>query len=185
MESLIVTPISQASANQRTGRAGRTAPGKCFRLYTHFSFKSEMDEETIPEIQRTNLGAQGCAGMHETLAACCVVADCLCEACCAHRQSAWQRLQTAARLASVVWVKVLTFMSTSLLAGNVVLMLKSLGINDLMHFDFLDPPPSETLLRALEQLYALGALNQQVRSAPCLASPAWPSCMSCKPDWTL
>ena len=46
-------------------------------------------------------------------------------------------------------------------AGNVVLMLKSLGINDLMHFDFLDPPPSETLLRALEQLYALGALNQQ------------------------
>ena len=40
-------------------------------------------------------------------------------------------------------------------------MLKSLGINDLMHFDFLDPPPSETLLRALEQLYALGALNQQ------------------------
>ena len=44
-------------------------------------------------------------------------------------------------------------------------MLKSLGINDLMHFDFLDPPPSETLLRALEQLYALGALNQQAR--PC------------------
>lgn len=40
-------------------------------------------------------------------------------------------------------------------------MLKSLGINDLMHFDFLDPPPSETLLRALEQLYALGALNQR------------------------
>lgn len=48
--------------------------------------------------------------------------------------------------------------------GNVVLMLKSLGINDLMHFDFLDPPPSETLLRALEQLYALGALNQQARA---------------------
>ena len=46
-------------------------------------------------------------------------------------------------------------------AGTVVLMLKSLGINDLMHFDFLDPPPSETLLRALEQLYALGALNQR------------------------
>ncbi|KAK9798519.1 hypothetical protein WJX73_006705 [Symbiochloris irregularis] len=100
MESLVVTPISQASANQRAGRAGRTAPGKCFRLYTHHSFTSEMDEDTIPEIQRTNL-------------------------------------------------------------GNVVLMLKSLGINDLMHFDFLDPPPSETLLRALEQLYALGALNQR------------------------
>jgi pre-mRNA-splicing factor ATP-dependent RNA helicase DHX16 len=43
--------------------------------------------------------------------------------------------------------------------GNVVLMLKSLGINDLIHFDFLDPPPHETLVLALEQLYALGALN--------------------------
>ena len=56
MESLVVTPISQASAQQRAGRAGRTAPGKCFRLYTLFSFQSEMDEDTIPEIQRTNLG---------------------------------------------------------------------------------------------------------------------------------
>ena len=35
----------------------------------------------------------------------------------------------------------------------------SLGIHDLMHFDSLDPPPYETLLLALEQLYALGALN--------------------------
>ncbi len=46
-------------------------------------------------------------------------------------------------------------------AGNVVLMLKSLGINDLMNFDFMDPPPTETLFRALEQLYALGALNDR------------------------
>ncbi|KAG5882677.1 hypothetical protein JTB14_026088 [Gonioctena quinquepunctata] len=43
--------------------------------------------------------------------------------------------------------------------GNAVLMLKALGINDLVHFDFLDPPPHETLVLALEQLYALGALN--------------------------
>ena len=43
--------------------------------------------------------------------------------------------------------------------GNVVLLLKSLGINDLVHFDFMDPPPAETLILALEQLYALGALN--------------------------
>lgn len=33
------------------------------------------------------------------------------------------------------------------------------GINDLIHFDFMDPPPHETLVLALEQLYALGALN--------------------------
>ena len=43
--------------------------------------------------------------------------------------------------------------------GNVVLILKSLGIDDLIHFDFMDPPPAETLILALEQLYALGALN--------------------------
>uniref|UniRef100_A0A8C6WMZ0 RNA helicase n=1 Tax=Neogobius melanostomus TaxID=47308 RepID=A0A8C6WMZ0_9GOBI len=98
MESLIVTPCSRASANQRAGRAGRVAAGKCFRLYTAWAFKHEMEETTIPEIQRTNL-------------------------------------------------------------GNVVLLLKSLGINDLIHFDFMDPPPHETLVLALEQLYALGALN--------------------------
>ena len=38
------------------------------------------------------------------------------------------------------------------MAGNVVLMLKSLGINDLMNFDFMDPPPTQTLFRALEQV---------------------------------
>ncbi len=40
-------------------------------------------------------------------------------------------------------------------------MLKSLGIDDLLHFDFMDPPPPETLIRALEQLYALAALNDE------------------------
>eukprot|EP00656_Telonema_subtile_P018829 TRINITY_DN20221_c0_g1_i3.p1 TRINITY_DN20221_c0_g1~~TRINITY_DN20221_c0_g1_i3.p1 ORF type:complete len:896 (+),score=330.60 TRINITY_DN20221_c0_g1_i3:191-2878(+) len=100
MESLIVTPVSQASANQRAGRAGRTAPGKAFRLFTLWSFKHEMDENEVPEVQRTNL-------------------------------------------------------------GNVALTLKALGIDDLVHFDFMDPPPVETLIRALEQLYALGALNDR------------------------
>ncbi|XP_076455055.1 pre-mRNA-splicing factor ATP-dependent RNA helicase DHX16-like [Babylonia areolata] len=100
MESLVVTPISKASSNQRAGRAGRVAAGKCFRLYTAWAYKNELEDNTIPEIQRTNL-------------------------------------------------------------GNVVLLLKSLGINDLIHFDFMDPPPHETLVLALEQLYALGALNHQ------------------------
>jgi len=100
METLIVTPISKASANQRAGRAGRTAPGKCFRLYTAASYQKELDETTIPEIQRANL-------------------------------------------------------------ASIVLMLKSLGIEDLVGFDFMDPPPPETLIRALEQLYALGGLNDE------------------------
>ncbi|XP_051114585.1 pre-mRNA-splicing factor ATP-dependent RNA helicase DEAH1-like [Andrographis paniculata] len=99
MESLLITPISKASANQRAGRSGRTGPGKCFRLYTAYNYYNELDDNTIPEIQRTNL-------------------------------------------------------------ANVVLALKSLGINDLLNFDFMDPPPSEALLKALELLYALSALNK-------------------------
>ncbi|KAK5580489.1 hypothetical protein RB653_000508 [Dictyostelium firmibasis] len=100
MESLVITPVSKASANQRKGRAGRVAPGKCFRLFTAWAFDNELEENTIPEIQRTNL-------------------------------------------------------------GNVVLLLKSMGINDLMNFNFMDPPPAQTLIAALEQLYALGALNDR------------------------
>jgi ATP-dependent RNA helicase DHX8/PRP22 len=55
MDALVVTPISQAQANQRAGRAGRTGPGKCFRLYTEAAFQSEMLPTTVPEIQRQNL----------------------------------------------------------------------------------------------------------------------------------
>eukprot|EP01080_Neovahlkampfia_damariscottae_P009015 gene9015-1114_t len=100
MESLVVVPISKAAANQRSGRSGRTQAGKCFRLYTSWSYQNELEENFVPEIQRTNL-------------------------------------------------------------ANVVLMLKSLGINDLINFDFMDPPPVETLIAALEHLYALGALNDK------------------------
>ncbi|KAL4184341.1 hypothetical protein AMTRI_Chr10g225120 [Amborella trichopoda] len=100
MESLLITPISKASALQRAGRSGRTGPGKCFRLYTAYSYQNELEDNTIPEIQRTNL-------------------------------------------------------------ANVVLTLKSLGINDLVNFDFMDSPPSEALIKALEQLFALNALNKR------------------------
>ena len=56
MDSLVVAPISQASAKQRAGRAGRTGPGKTYRLYTEAAYKSEMLPLSVPEIQRTNLG---------------------------------------------------------------------------------------------------------------------------------
>ncbi|KHJ78505.1 helicase associated domain protein [Oesophagostomum dentatum] len=42
MDALQIFPISQASANQRSGRAGRTGPGQCFRLYTERQYKEEM-----------------------------------------------------------------------------------------------------------------------------------------------
>lgn len=45
IESLVVTPISKASASQRTGRAGRNRPGKCFRLYTGVWKSPGMDDK--------------------------------------------------------------------------------------------------------------------------------------------
>lgn len=100
MDSLVVVPISRASAQQRAGRAGRTGPGKCFRLYTQQAFETEMLPTTIPEIQRQNL-------------------------------------------------------------ANTILLLKASGINDLLHFGFMDPPPNNTMLTALEELYALSALDDE------------------------
>jgi HrpA-like RNA helicase len=47
--------ISKASANQRKGRTGRTAPGKRIRLYTEEAYNKEMSETNIPEIQRANM----------------------------------------------------------------------------------------------------------------------------------
>ncbi|CAM9579809.1 unnamed protein product [Ectocarpus fasciculatus] len=100
MDSLMVTPISCASARQRAGRAGRTGPGKCYRLYTEAAYATEMMASSVPEIQRTNL-------------------------------------------------------------GNVVLQLKAMGINDLIGFEFMDPPPIQTLVSAMEALYVLDALDDE------------------------
>lgn len=98
VESLLVSPISKASAQQRAGRAGRTRPGKCFRLYTEGAFKKELIEQTYPEILRSNL-------------------------------------------------------------SSTVLELKKLGVDDLVHFDLMDPPAPETLMRALEELNYLACLD--------------------------
>lgn len=100
MDALQVTPISQANANQRSGRAGRTGPGKCFRVYRSSAYREEMLVNNVPEIQRTNL-------------------------------------------------------------SNVVLLLKSLNVEEIMDFDFMDSPPEDTLLNAMYQLWVLGALDDQ------------------------
>ncbi|XP_034426608.1 ATP-dependent RNA helicase DHX8 isoform X3 [Hippoglossus hippoglossus] len=100
IDQLLVTPISQAQAKQRAGRAGRTGPGKCYRLYTERAYRDEMLTTNVPEIQRTSL-------------------------------------------------------------ASTVLSLKAMGINDLLAFDFMDAPPMETLIIAMEQLYTLGALDDE------------------------
>jgi pre-mRNA-splicing factor ATP-dependent RNA helicase DHX15/PRP43 len=55
VNSLMTWRISKASAEQRTGRAGRTRPGKCFRLYTEGGFVKKVDDQVTPEILRSNL----------------------------------------------------------------------------------------------------------------------------------
>ncbi len=104
VESLLVAPISKASASQRCGRAGRTRPGKCYRLFTEESWDS-LNEQTYPELLRSEL------------------------------------------------------------SGTVLQLLK-LGIDDLVHFDFLDPPAPETLMHALMHLRHLGALDEEMKLTP-------------------
>ncbi len=98
MDTLQVTPISKANADQRAGRAGRTGPGVAYRLYTETALRNEMYPQTIPEIQRTNL-------------------------------------------------------------SNTILLLKTLGVKDLLEFDFMDAPPQDTMTKSLFDLWALGALD--------------------------
>ena len=45
--------------------------------------------------------------------------------------------------------------------GNTVLQMKAMGVNDLLHFDFMDAPPVQTLVAAMESLYALSALDEE------------------------
>lgn len=54
IETLTAVPISKAAASQRAGRAGRTRPGKCFRLYKEETYTS-LPDANVPEIQRSNL----------------------------------------------------------------------------------------------------------------------------------
>lgn len=55
VEYLVTCPISQASANQRAGRAGRTAHGKCYRLYTEESYVNTLKPFTPSEMQRIDI----------------------------------------------------------------------------------------------------------------------------------
>lgn len=98
IDALLIYPISQANANQRSGRAGRTSSGVCYRLYTETQYKDELLTTSVPEIQRSNL-------------------------------------------------------------SNVILLLKSLNIEDLSSFKFMDPPPQDNMSNSMYQLWMLGALD--------------------------
>ncbi|XP_068601474.1 probable ATP-dependent RNA helicase DHX40 [Brachionichthys hirsutus] len=71
MDVLEVGPISKSEAQQRAGRAGRTAAGKCFRIYSEEFWEKSMPEYTVPEIQRTSLTTViltlKCLGIHDVI----------------------------------------------------------------------------------------------------------------------
>ncbi|CAB3407414.1 unnamed protein product [Caenorhabditis bovis] len=56
VDILKVHNVSKAQARQRAGRAGRDAPGKCYRLFAKSEF-DEFDDDNMPEIQRSNLAS--------------------------------------------------------------------------------------------------------------------------------
>ncbi|XP_044909561.1 probable ATP-dependent RNA helicase DHX35 isoform X4 [Felis catus] len=101
IECLVVVPVSQASANQRAGRGGRSRSGKCYRLYTEEAF-DKLPQCTVPEMQCSNL-------------------------------------------------------------APVILQLKALGIDNVLRFHFMSPPPAQSMVQALELLYALGGLDKDCR----------------------
>eukprot|EP00045_Choanoeca_perplexa_P014801 m.176469 g.176469 ORF g.176469 m.176469 type:complete len:700 (+) comp16799_c0_seq4:1310-3409(+) len=98
IESLVVTPVSQASANQRAGRAGRLRSGVVYRMITEADFAT-LKPTTVPEMQRVDI-------------------------------------------------------------CNVILQLKALGISNVLRFPYLSPPPAQTMVNALERLYALEAIDK-------------------------
>jgi ATP-dependent RNA helicase DHR2 len=57
LDTLFTTAVSQASATQRMGRAGREAPGKCFRLFTEEAYNTELPAQTEAEILRTDVAS--------------------------------------------------------------------------------------------------------------------------------
>ncbi|KAI1388849.1 P-loop containing nucleoside triphosphate hydrolase protein [Hypoxylon trugodes] len=101
IETLTATPVSKAAALQRAGRAGRTKPGKCFRLYTEKLYRV-LPDANIPEIQRSNL-------------------------------------------------------------APFIVQLKALGIDNVVRFDYLTPPPAELMIKATELLFSLGALDEYAK----------------------
>ncbi|KAI9682564.1 MAG: hypothetical protein M1822_006862 [Bathelium mastoideum] len=98
IDALTAVPVSRAAATQRAGRAGRTRPGKCYRLYTEDAYANQLPASPVPEIQRANL-------------------------------------------------------------APAILQLKALGIDNVARFALPTAPPAELVVRALELLFALGALD--------------------------
>lgn len=96
-DSLMVVPITKASAQQRSGRAGRTKSGYSFRLYTEEEFR-KLADFTSPEIERVSL-------------------------------------------------------------SSTILQLKALGIDNIVKFDFISPPPSRNIIAAFDVLFALKAID--------------------------
>lgn len=127
-----IVPISKAEAEQRRGRAGRTQPGECYRIYEcvygefFFSFSPSCVTSFFALTRLPRLSCLLCFSRDFV------------EHMPVHTVPEIQR--------------------SSL--DDVVLTLKCLGIEDVVHFDYLDPPEQYLLLEALRRLYFFDALDR-------------------------
>ena len=168
VESLLVTPISKASAQQRAGRAGRTKPGKAFRSAHQTTTRTQgkrawTQGAWVYSLQRCRQKAPAPPGRSFAIGSS-IVLDLLLISFSSFLRCAFYvpccRLYTEAAFKSELIESTYPELLRSSLS-SVVLHLKKLGIDDLVHFDFMDPPAPETLMRALEMLNYLGALDDE------------------------
>ncbi|CAI5937583.1 unnamed protein product [Closterium sp. NIES-64] len=132
LAALTVVPISRVQAIQRAGRAGRTRPGKCYRLYPKAVFEHELPHATEPEICRSSLAG---TVLHLKSLTC---------------------LDGAHRKRRDVHRDSETQAGEGGSAGE-----EAGGIGDVLSFEFLDPPSPSALEDALLQLYALRCIDER------------------------
>ncbi|CAI5457471.1 unnamed protein product [Closterium sp. Yama58-4] len=137
LAALTVVPISRVQAIQRAGRAGRTRPGKCYRLYPKSVFEHELPPATEPEICRSSLAG---TVLH---------------------------LKSLTRLDAVHRKRRDSQQDSDAQAGEGGSAGEEAGgIGDVLSFEFLDPPSRSALEDALLQLYALRCIDERGAITP-------------------
>ncbi|KAG6512673.1 hypothetical protein ZIOFF_030802 [Zingiber officinale] len=143
IESLVVAPISKASARQRAGRAGRVRPGKCFRFTIYLAKKLDFLVFSVGSAVLSSLISFIYCGIFSG-------------------RIQGTRLYTEDYFLKEMAADGIPEMQRSNLVSCVI-QLKALGIDNILGFDWLASPPPEAMVRALEVLYSLSIVDDDVK----------------------